>query len=200
MSLSQVQICNLALGHISQRPIQDINEGTPQANACSSVWDACVQECLRGQDWPFATVSEALAVIPGYSQYGWTYAYAYPSNCMACWRVYNEQTIDKQTGEMFRKVFARTLNQLVILTNCENAYAEFTYKISDTNLFDANFATVLAYRIAADIAMPLNADPQQATAMIQIFNGMMSDAQRMAKYENYQAEGPTSSSFEDSRS
>jgi len=197
---SQVEICNLALGHIGQRPITAITEQTVQAEACSRIWDSCLKETLRGHDWTFATAIIPLALITtvDYTDLGWLYVYAYPANCVAMWHLYNIATIDKGAGEPFREIYDSTLNQKIILTNTELAYGEYTFFVQDTSLFDANFVTALGYRMAADLAMALNGDTELAKGMIAVFNTTISEAERMSAYENNQTHDSTSA-FVDSR-
>ena len=55
---TQVDIINLALGHIAMRPIAAIDDATPEAVAASRVWLPALREALRSHDWGFATVVE----------------------------------------------------------------------------------------------------------------------------------------------
>lgn len=183
--MTQVQIVNLGLQLISQRVIQTMNDNTVEANASNNVWIPCLQECLRGNNWSFAQVIElAVASSPAYTPLNYLYAYKYPANAMAVWKVYNAYTADMKKGEDFREVYDAVNNQRVILTNCQNAYIEYTYYVTDTTMFDPSFVTMLSYRLAAALAMPLNADSEQAKEMTAVFANQMSEAQRMSSYEN----------------
>ncbi|MBU2051423.1 MAG: hypothetical protein KKH61_20940 [Gammaproteobacteria bacterium] len=114
----------------------------------------------------------------------WLYSYDLPSSSLGIWKVYNEGTKDKDVGENFRVIYDRVNGKEVIITDCADAYAEYGYLISDTTLFDSNFTNALAYRLAAELAMPLNGDPQQAAEMIKLFNNAKSEAERSSGYES----------------
>jgi len=200
LGASQVSIINLALGHIAQKPIQSTTEGSVQSLAALIVWESAIRETLRSHDWAFATIVEPLALIAAatYTPYGYDYAYMYPSRCVGLWHIYNEYTKDKTVGEDFRELYDKINNINVIVTNCSDAYAEYTYWVSDTTLFDANFITALGYRLAADLAISLVGDQNLAKQMVVLFNNAISEAERMSGYENNTTTKQTSS-FLDAR-
>ncbi len=184
---SKLEIINLALSRISQKPIADVNENTVQAEAATRVWDESLRFSLRSHDWGFATAVQALTLITTYTPLGYQFAYFYSTACLALWHVYNEGTIDKDVGEEFRELYDPVNNQKVIVTDCEDAYGEFTYNLTDTALFDATFIDAFAYKIAAELAIALNNDKESAKSLIALFNGVISEAERMSTYENKQA-------------
>lgn len=204
---SQVEIFNIALANLGQRPVSLPSENTPAALSLSRAWDSSRKECLSGNNWPFATVIELLSVVSNYTPpAGWLYAYQYPSKCVRMWKIYNQISVNfvpfdatgqlinlgqnqirydkKHTGEDFREIFVPTLNSPVILSNCPNAYGEYSYDVTDPSIFDATFVTMLGFRLAADTAMSITGDPSVAVNMIKIFNSKMSEAQRISSYEN----------------
>ena len=184
-AMTQVQIINLGLAQISQAPITSLSDGSVQADAANTAWIPCLQEVLRGNNWPFATVIEDLVEVVGYTPpTGWQFAYVYPVNALSVWKVSDDFTDSKSKGQDFRKIYVPSLAAQVILTNCLDAGVEYTYYVSDTNMFDADFISMLAYRLAAAMAMPLNADADQAINMMKIYMGLLSDAQRQSSYEN----------------
>jgi hypothetical protein len=155
------------------------------------VWDSSRKESLRGHDWSFGTVVAVLATssyatvtTAGMYAGDYLYAYQYPSNCLAMWHVYNENLKDKSVGEDFRELYDPTNSQRVIVSNTPDALGEYTFDVTDPQFYDANFVTVLSYRLAADLAMPLTGDPNLAITMMKVFTEMMNDAERMSSYEN----------------
>lgn len=199
--MDQIQIINLGLGQISQRPIEDLNEQSVQAETANLVWEPCLRECLQGNNWPFATAIEALATVSNYTApSGWAYAYAYPSTAIAVWRISNSYTnASNRKGDDFREIYVPSLKSKVLLTNCYQAYAEYTYYLTDTTLFNAVFVNVLAFRLAAAMAMPLNADQDQALNLTKIFQNQMSEAQRTSNYENNVNNGDSATNLIDAR-
>jgi hypothetical protein len=189
---TQVEIINLALGHISQAPITLTTDASVQAQTAMRIWDSARKEALRGHDWSFGTVVTTLTLNTTYATLTtsglyageYIYCYDYPSNCLAMWHVYNENLIDKSVGEDFRELYDPINSKKVIVSNCQDALGEYTFDVTDPSFYDANFVTVLSYRLAADMAMPLTGDPQLAITMMGVFKEMMAEAERMSSYEN----------------
>lgn len=178
---SKIEIINLALGRIGQGTIGSLSEDSVQAAVAGRIYESCLKECLRGNNWSFAQVSEPLALVANYTPVNWTYAYQYPTSCMVLWKLYVVGS--PREGDHFQELFVPALNQKVIGSNTQFANGEYTFYVQDTSLYDSSFVNVFAYRLAADMAMPLNADAEQAKNMMAIFSNQMSEAQRLSSYE-----------------
>lgn len=189
---SQVSIINGALNHISKAPIVAITDTSPQALAAMRIWDSSLRETLRESFPGFATAVVALALHATYTPIHWSYAYMYPANCLAMSLVYNSGTTDPKIGEAFREVYHPTGNEKIILTNCESAYGEYIYLISDTTLFDASFVVALEYNLASKLAVPLTGDGAKAKSLIELYNIKKSECSRFNAYENQSSAQQTS--------
>jgi len=192
----QLDIVNKALGHISVAPIVSMSEASPAAQLATRIWDTCRQEVLKGHDWSFATAVVSLSTA-NYTIVDnmWQYAYQYPTSALEVWHVYYSADDKKQD---YRVLYDPVNNVKVIVSNTVDALGEFTYDITDTTLYDANFVSVLSYFLAANMAKPLTGDMQLADQMMKVYNAYMSDAERMNSYENDSVQ-PPSSAFVDAR-
>jgi len=178
-------------------PIVLISEFSPAALLAVRLWDPCRKEALRGHDWSFATVIKSLSTA-NYTIVAtdWDYAYQYPSDCLAMWHVYYNTRDKKQD---FREVYDSVNAAKVILSNTADAIGEFTFDLTTTTGYDANFVTVLSTLLASRMAKPLTGDDALATKMTQVYTALMSEAERMSSYENTPVT-PPSSAFVDARS
>lgn len=201
---TKVDIWNLALSHIGQRPIASDTENSVMALACARSWDTARREALRNNAWGFAMVVENLSLISTYTPpTQWLYGYQYPSNCIAIRKVYSPSSIvyDQRmpgsqvipasadpkranTGEKFREIFVPSLNAKVILSNSQDAIIEYTYDLQDTTLYDAIFVTLMGWRVGADVSTPLTGDASIAVNLMKIYAAQLSEAQRMDSYED----------------
>jgi hypothetical protein len=189
---TQVEIINLALGHLGVAPITSIAEASSQAQVAMRAWDPCREESLRGHDWSFGTVVTLLTLSSTYATLttsglyagDYVYAYEYPTMCLAMWHVYHESLADKSVGQDFRELYDPTNGKKVIVSNVADALGEYTYDVTNPEFYDSNFVMVLSYRLAAEIALPLTGDKEMAKTMMNIFSQLMSDAERMSSYEN----------------
>jgi hypothetical protein len=202
---SQLNIINLALTHLKNRRISSLTENSVQANAANACYETARRETLRGHDWPWATCITSLALNATYAADAsglyagkWSYAYTYPANCIAMWHIYTAGTIDKSKGEDFREVYDPVNNQKILLTDCADALGEYTFDLSDTTLWDSNFVTAFAYRLAADMAPALTGDDSIAEDMLKKSIIAISESERMASYETNVNEN-TTSTYEDAR-
>ena len=196
---TQTDICNGAIDKVAGKIITSIDSGTLSANACKRSWATALKDTLSKYKWPFAKVVEALVEVSNYTPLEWEYAYAFPSKSVRNWLVYNELTVDKTIGEEFTEEYDKTNNQKVIVTNVEDAYVEYSYYVTDVSIFDHAFVKTLEHRLAAEIAMPLTGDIKLAEAQIVLFNGAISEAERLASYGHNPPKNPPNL-FVDSRS
>lgn len=180
----KVEIINIALRLIGAKPIESVSEASVASEAAVAVWEACVRDTLGDHKWDFATVVVNLAEVSNYTPLGYTYAYGRPSNCLTLWLIYNDTTVRKNIGEYFRTLFDSTNNQRVIVTDCEDAYAEYTAYIADTTLFSPKFVLALAHKLAATLAVTLTGDADAAKAQGILYTGVISEAKRIGSYEN----------------
>lgn len=189
---TQVEIINLALGHIAVAPIVTTTEATVAAKAVMRVWDTSRKECLRSHDWPFGTVVTTLTLNTTYATLTtsglyageFIYAYDYPSNCVAMWVVYNENVVDKTKGDDFRVLYDPTNSQRVILTDAIDALCEYTFDVTDTSFFDASFVKMFSYKIAADVCLELTGNYELANNMLNEYKFLSSEAERSSALEN----------------
>lgn len=65
---SQVDICNLALLRINQRPISSFEDKSPQSDTCKAVYDQARAYMLSQYDWTFAITNIELAKIADNSE------------------------------------------------------------------------------------------------------------------------------------
>lgn len=191
---NKYQVINLALSHIGQKPLTSTSdaslaaETTVQAVAALRVYDACLRNTLTDADWTFARVNEYELTDATYSTVNYSYAYEYPSNCIALRRIYNSETTKKDKGEPFEIAYKTSSTQQLILADISDAYARFTYYIIDTTQFPPKFVLALSHALAAALAVPLNGKEEQAKAEIAVYNAVLSEAQRIDSYESNEDE------------
>ncbi|MGA2937291.1 MAG: hypothetical protein ABSF52_09365 [Syntrophobacteraceae bacterium] len=93
---AQVDICNRALSVIGTRSsIASMTEANPEAEACTTHFEAATRALLRLAPWSFARYQANLALIaaagntpenpnntPPFPPVPWTYEYAWPQDCV----------------------------------------------------------------------------------------------------------------------
>lgn len=200
---SQLNIINLALSHIAQTPVtaaQLIANNTVQSQAALRVWEFARKETLRAYNWGFAKTQEALAITTDYDPAVYTYAYIYPTNCVAVRKVNVRTNLDDTISGKYEIMHDPTNDLQRIVTDIEDAYIEYTYDHDTPTLWDSAFVVAFAYRLAAEMAVPLNGNPNQAEAQVKLAGDAISEAKRhdaSNKHESH--DGVEKSNFVDSR-
>ena len=174
---SEVDICNLALGHIGDAAtVSSINppEGSAQAEHCSRFYPVARDALLELHSWGFATKRVNLASL-GSAWPEWQYCYAVPNDALNLLAVLPPLATDdysegitwmySQTGAALaaggiyqpQPFNYETLDDgtLVIYTNQENAMLRYTAYVTDTTVFSPLFVSTLSWYLASMLAGPV---------------------------------------------
>lgn len=197
---SEVDICNLALGHLGDAATVssiDPPEGSAQAEHCARFHPIARDSLLEMHDWNFATTRVVLAELTSaWSE--WKYCYACPTDAINLLAVMSNEAADDyninsssqliQSGLMTTSAsyapqpFSQeTLpdGTLVIYTNQENAMLRYSRSVTDTTIFSALFVDALAWYLASFLAGPVIKGDQgaaEAKRCMQMAMGMLSKA------------------------
>lgn len=174
---SEVDICNLALGHLGDAAtVSSINppEGSAQAEHCARFYPVARDALLEMHSWGFATKRVNLASL-GSAWPEWQYCYAVPNDALNLLAVLPPESTDdysvgityhySQTGAPFTpggKYQPQPFNYealadgtMVIYTNQENAMLRYTAYIEDTTVFSPLFVVTLSWLLASYLAGPV---------------------------------------------
>lgn len=174
---SEVDICNLALGHIGDAAtVSSISppEGSPQSEHCARFYPIARDALLEMHPWGFATKRVNLALLTS-AWPEWTYAYAVPNDALNLLAVlppaatddYSAgiQTMFSQTGEPITaggNYQPQPYNweimddgTQVIYTDQVNAALRYSAQITDTTQFSPLFVTNLSWLLASYLAGPV---------------------------------------------
>ena len=171
--MSEIAIWNLALGRLGDDgTVASPTERSRQAELCRQFWPIARNTALESHPWNFATRRAALAPIAAVAHSGYGYAYAFPANAIAVWKVGARELI----VEVDHDADARRLPYLgvpnpteredfeietledgtkVILSNTPEAYARFTVLVTDITKFSPLFTDAVAHLLASYLAGPI---------------------------------------------
>lgn len=198
---SEVDICNLALGHIGDAAtVSSIipPEGSAQAEHCARFYPIARDALLEMHAWGFATKRVNLASL-GSGWPEWQYAYACPNDAVNLLAVLPQTATDdysvgmtymfSQTGD---PIAAGGIYQpqpynyeslddgtIVIYTNQENAMLRYTSLVTDTTVFSPLFIVTLSWLLASYLAGPVikgDAGAAEAKRCLGMATGMLSKA------------------------
>jgi hypothetical protein len=209
MPSSQTQIANMALDVIGTRStIASLSEGTPEANAIGRHWDNAVDCCLRSAHWNFARKQIALTLLQDGTQgqpvpMPWLYEYAYPSDAvlfrqmMPAIQVNPVDGIGTPSPVVAYGPPPRFLpgtdldpngNPIeVLLTNQPQAIGIYTFRNTNTAMWDSLFVQELAAYLGSRVCLALTGDKN--TMRLAFQQAQMFESQ--ARAQNGNEGGPT---------
>lgn len=163
---SVVQIAKMALSHLGKNwDISALTEASEEARQCNLHYeparDAALRDVAPGWATCYATASGLTGTVPG----GWEYMYAYPTTSLRLLEIVNSLGSNSPTIPF--EVAISVDGTRIILTDQEDAELKFVTRVNDPNAFDPLFVKALAFRLAADVAIPLTGNAQVATTMEQ---------------------------------
>lgn len=173
--MTLLEMYNLCLSRLGSRQVLTGTTGTdPATLAIAGSYPVARDELLRSHTWPFATAAcelqEVAAIVPQ-----WSYAYAYPETTLAVVRIYSDSTPDGRTEEYAVQSNEDGTDKLIV-TNVSPAYAKRVVAVTDPARFDADFVDALAYKVAADLAMPLANDMNLREHLLKIHYQVLNQA------------------------
>ena len=198
--MTQLEICNLALNHLGMNSIGALTDDNPSADALNVYYTIAIDDIFREFNWPFCSVTAAL-VASTEEVLGWTYIYVYPANAATVWTVFDEATVDTKDEQEFEVLLSSedsSTGAKVICSNLQDAYAEYTYKTTDTTLYDPKFSLALSYKIAASMAHQLIGSSEKGLKLLEIYNLVLYEAKRISGMEKIKKPTQTSS-YQNSR-
>jgi hypothetical protein len=189
---SEVDICNLALGHLRGGRINSLTEGSVQAKECALRYPILRDQMLQDSPWQFAGSIKPLSLLVA-EVHGWAYVYSYPSDCLRVNRIipeyesvvggiglYNPWSSpdDTRRGYPLPAVEYKVFNlngAKVIVSNFANLRIDYRVRVTTPTLFSNNFTMALSHLMASDMSIVI--------AGVESGRALRSDS--LAMYEKY---------------
>lgn len=182
---ADLTLVNLSLVTLGQNVITQAQltaNAIPSAVAANLWFDTCRDEVLGANNWSFATVTETLTALDKEDSQ-WDYVYSYPASTLcvsSIWRVWNDATADTADQQEFAVKYIPTLGVTAVFTDLDEAIAEYTYKVEDTDLWTREFSMAFVYRLAAAMAISLTGAKDKGIEASVTYNNLISEAKRLS--------------------
>lgn len=144
---STVGICNSALIKLGAGTIMSLTEGSRNANLCLEQYDKQRDDLLRGHVWNFAIARTKLARLSAVPTYGFSYAFQLPADWL--------RTIEVHDNDGGRGAVRYRIEGRQVLSDASELWLKYIARVEDPNRMDASFREALAWRLAADFAVPI---------------------------------------------
>jgi hypothetical protein len=171
---SVVDIYNMALSQLRAGTVNSVDDVTVQAKQCALHYPIALEQALGDSLWGFNHAVTALAQLTEATVFGWTYCWQYPSDCVRINKVVrNLEDVAADTGvvvssRLYDHRF-RSANDLpsveyrvynvdgtqVIATKESELRIDYRLRVTNTQMFTAEFVTALASLLASMVAIPI---------------------------------------------
>jgi len=198
-----VSIVNRALSAIgSTVQITSLDDDSIAAEQATLHFDKLRDGLLRSHYWKFASYIDTLAQLEDETIPQWLYLYAYPSKCLMVRRIFDDACSNPAGdlvydayyfGELwilhhpeyrYKEVLSTTSFTKAIAANVTPAYIEYTYQVTDPNLWDENFQEAMVYSLAAKLATPVAGKSDMAKSLMEVASQIVSEAKRLDSQED----------------
>lgn len=170
--MTDIDICNQALGWLGAKRITSFNDGSNESQLCSDNYVPLRDACLEERAWTFADASLILEdPTPG----GWDNGenlYALPDDVIRVYRVYRR--VDMRDPVQLDG-WRREGGSVVAMYSAE-IFIKATIQIEDPDDWTAAFRQVVAARLAADLAMPITRSRKMQEDMWSLFQTKLESA------------------------
>ena len=176
----------MALSYLSKGRITSLDDNQEEAKQCRIHYEHCRRMLLRQYNWGFAKRTVKLAKLD-ISVPGWSQCYAYPAECLALRRVFNEETAVDRNGE--KTDFDISLvsdNTRAVLTDLETAWAEYTVDVTDVGVFSEEFCEAEARLLASSMAMTLTGNANIQQTQYQLYQVAAQEARVQTAQERHE--------------
>jgi hypothetical protein len=147
-SISNVSICNEALGLLKVDRISSMSEESTAARLCNRFFDEGLYTLLEAHDWNFASERKALAQSADTPVFGYTYQHQLPTDpyCLIV-----REVVDSNGY----KVSEWKLEGRYILSDTASISIRYTKAVENYLELSPLFRTALSFYLAAQMAEPL---------------------------------------------
>lgn len=149
--MTDIEICNLALGLVGKASIATLDDESPAARLCKALYAPLRDAVLEDAIWTFAKKQYVLDPLATAPLFGYTYAFEVPGEVVRVFRC------DDGTGD-YRIGWEKLGRQ--IISDAAPLYMSAVAKVEDVSLYSANFCIAVATRLAFKAAVPLTENRQ----------------------------------------
>ncbi len=158
MTLSNVELCSVALVKLGAEGISSFSDGTAEADVAAALYDVIRDGLLGVHPWSFATTHAELVQLPSAPLSDFEYSFELPSDFIKALSAGDEC---RSRGAVYQ-VIGREVH-----TNYEDL--TFAYiKRADEADFPTYFVSALINRLAAEFCLPLTENASRSELLFKV--------------------------------
>ncbi len=196
--VSKTEICNLALRHVgSGKTIEDFDtDPSEEGRACRAHFQIVFNIVLEDAPWPFARKFATLALISEKPTTEWLYSYGYPTDCAWFKRILSGDRNDSQESRV-KYIFAYGNAGREIYTDQQEAVAEYTVRVPNTERLPSSMMNAFALRLAMTLfpALSANGSDKAFNRLVKLYDFEIAKARSGAFNEEQPDDAPPTPSI-----
>jgi len=169
--ISEVSICNQALGYLGANPITSFADQSTTAELCRNNYPYIRDAVLEERMWTFAT-ARATSTVADLDPWGQMYAHEIPLNWISVFRCYR----DVNNIECPIKSAGWRREGQSVLSREATVYLWGVKRITNTGAFSPLFTQALAARIAAELSIAITESKTLQADLWALYQAKLSDA------------------------
>lgn len=142
MAITEISVCNSALIKIGAARISAFSDDSKEARLCNEQFEKVRDAALKAHPWNFAIKRAELNKLTTTPAFGFTNEFQLPVDYL--------KSLEIESFDIPFKIEGRKL-----LTDSAEIKMRYISKVTDTSLWDVEFAEYLAHKLAAELAYPL---------------------------------------------
>ena len=164
-AVSDVTICNLALGWLGANLIISLDDAGDEAALCKANYGTSRDATLEARNWTFASSRKRLIPLAEAPEFGYSYQFQLPAD--------NIRVLVAGNDPKFRDDLDWLKEEDKILSDVQVLYILYTKRIEDPQKFSSGFVHAFAARLASDMAVPLTNSKDMQQLMAQLYLGKL---------------------------
>lgn len=175
MARTAENIVNIALSRLGiTTTVTSLSADTATEAVQANLIYATTRDAMLAEyPWRFARKHVALVDSGDPDMIDFDYVYEYPSDCLRVLRVFSEGQEWDDVQADFEVYTAPTgsggEDERLVCTNVEDAWVDYIAQVTDPDMFSPGFVDCLAWRLAAELAVPLARDFNRRDALYKVY-------------------------------
>jgi hypothetical protein len=158
MGLSKKDIYNNALQKVSRQRVSTVDDGSYEANLCNELFTRVLDHALFEHNWSSCTFRAKLVETVDIPVIGYIHSYQLPNDCIRIIQAY-------YSTEKWSFDFEWELQNRELLTDQPEVYIKYIQRPSNFEQLNPQLTEVLVWRLALELAMPMQLDRQDEQFM-----------------------------------
>jgi hypothetical protein len=168
--VSEVSICNQALGWCGQNRITSLDDDSFRAQLCRENYPFLRDAVMEARMWTFATVREVVESLDR-DAFDTRYVHSIPANWLKVFRAFRATSMENLVDDPTYRIEGTKI------LSCESKlYVWGVQRVTNTGLFSHLFVQCLAARMAADLCMPLTEDRKKQIDFWSLYEAKLEEA------------------------